>query len=44
MFKDFIYAIEYQASLRAAQLTAMGDGQWKAWTRQELADANAFAA
>jgi putative ABC transport system permease protein len=27
----------------AAQLNQMGDGQWKAWTRQELADANAGA-
>ncbi|HZV85520.1 MAG TPA: ABC transporter permease [Brevundimonas sp.] len=27
----------------AAELNAMGDGQWKAWTRQELADANASA-
>ena len=27
----------------AAQLNAMGNGQWKAWTRQELADANAGA-
>ena len=26
-----------------AQLNAMGDGQWKAWTRQQLADANAGA-
>lgn len=26
-----------------AQLNAMGNGQWKAWTRQELADANAGA-
>jgi putative ABC transport system permease protein len=25
----------------AAQLNAMGNGQWKAWTRQQLADANA---
>lgn len=27
----------------AAQLNAMGNGQWKVWTRQELADANAGA-
>ena len=26
-----------------AQLNAMGNGQWKAWTRQQLADANAGA-
>ena len=26
-----------------AELNAMGKGQWKAWTRQELADANAGA-
>ena len=32
-----------QAQLVAAQLNALGDGQWKAWTRQELADANAGA-
>ena len=32
-----------RAKIVAAQLTAMGDGQWKAWTRQELADANAGA-
>ncbi len=32
-----------QASLVAAQLNTLGDGQWKAWTRQELADANAGA-
>ena len=32
-----------RAQVVAAQLTAMGDGQWKAWTRQELADANAGA-
>ncbi len=32
-----------RARIVAAQLTAMGDGQWKAWTRQELADANAGA-
>jgi putative ABC transport system permease protein len=30
-----------KASVVAAQLNAMGNGQWKAWTRQELADANA---
>ncbi|MGQ3111603.1 MAG: ABC transporter permease [Brevundimonas sp.] len=27
----------------AAELNAQGNGQWKAWTRQELADANAGA-
>ncbi len=27
----------------AAELNAMGKGQWKAWTRQELAEANAGA-
>lgn len=27
----------------AAQLNAMGKGQWKAWTRQQLAEANAGA-
>ncbi|WP_029416904.1 ABC transporter permease [Brevundimonas bacteroides] len=27
----------------AAELNAAGDGQWKAWTRQELADANQMA-
>ncbi|MFZ5669205.1 MAG: ABC transporter permease [Pseudomonadota bacterium] len=27
----------------AGQLNAMGDGRWKAWTRQELAEANAGA-
>lgn len=27
----------------AAELNRMGNGQWKAWTRQELADANAGA-
>lgn len=27
----------------AAEINAMGDGQWKAWTRQGLADANASA-
>lgn len=32
-----------QAQAVAAQLNALGDGQWKAWTRQELADANAGA-
>ncbi len=32
-----------QATVVAAQLNALGDGQWKAWTRQELADANAGA-
>src|SRR5690606_15105454 len=32
-----------RAEVVAAQLTAMGDGQWKAWTRQELAEANAGA-
>lgn len=32
-----------QAQTVAAQLNALGDGQWKAWTRQELADANAGA-
>jgi putative ABC transport system permease protein len=32
-----------QAAIVAAQLNAMGNGQWKAWTRQELADANAGA-
>ncbi len=32
-----------RAMLVAAQLNALGDGQWKAWTRQELADANAGA-
>ena len=32
-----------QAEIVAAQLNASGDGQWKAWTRQELADANAGA-
>ena len=30
-----------KASVVAAQLNAMGNGQWKAWTRQELAEANA---
>jgi putative ABC transport system permease protein len=28
-------------NLVAAQLNAMGDGRWRAWTRQQLADANA---
>lgn len=32
-----------QAERVAAQLNVLGDGQWKAWTRQELADANAGA-
>jgi putative ABC transport system permease protein len=32
-----------QAELVAGQLNTLGDGQWKAWTRQELADANASA-
>ncbi|WP_374599720.1 ABC transporter permease [Brevundimonas sp.] len=32
-----------QARLVADQLNESGDGQWKAWTRQELADANAGA-
>ncbi|HVL42653.1 MAG TPA: ABC transporter permease [Brevundimonas sp.] len=32
-----------QAERVAAQLNEQGDGQWKAWTRQELADANASA-
>lgn len=31
------------ARIVAAQLNAMGKDQWKAWTRQELADANAGA-
>jgi putative ABC transport system permease protein len=31
------------ARLVADQLNESGDGQWKAWTRQELADANAGA-
>ncbi|RYG09818.1 MAG: ABC transporter permease, partial [Caulobacteraceae bacterium] len=30
-----------QAEIVAAQLDAMGKGQWKAWTRQALAEANA---
>jgi putative ABC transport system permease protein len=32
-----------QAVRVAAELNTQGDGQWKAWTRQELADANAGA-
>jgi len=32
-----------QAERVAAELNTLGDGQWKAWTRQELADANAGA-
>ncbi|WP_428150441.1 ABC transporter permease [Brevundimonas sp.] len=32
-----------QAVRVAAELNASGNGQWKAWTRQELADANAGA-
>ena len=32
-----------QAQVVAAQLNTQGAGQWKAWTRQELADANASA-
>jgi len=32
-----------RASAVAAQLNVQGDGQWKAWTRQGLADANAGA-
>jgi putative ABC transport system permease protein len=32
-----------QADTVAAQLNTLGEGQWKAWTRQELADANAGA-
>ena len=32
-----------QAAAVAAELNRMGNGQWKAWTRQELADANAGA-
>ncbi|MEG1451886.1 ABC transporter permease [Brevundimonas sp.] len=32
-----------QATIVAAQLNEIGKGQWKAWTRQELADANAGA-
>ncbi|HYC69351.1 ABC transporter permease [Brevundimonas sp.] len=30
-----------QAEVVVAQLNAQGGGQWKAWTRQQLADANA---
>jgi putative ABC transport system permease protein len=32
-----------QAERVAGELNVLGDGQWKAWTRQELADANAGA-
>ncbi|HEY0926970.1 ABC transporter permease [Brevundimonas sp.] len=32
-----------QAQRVADELNVQGDGQWKAWTRQELADANAGA-
>lgn len=32
-----------QATRVAAELNTQGNGQWKAWTRQELADANAGA-
>jgi putative ABC transport system permease protein len=32
-----------QAAVVAAQLNRLGDGQWKAWTRQEQAHANAGA-
>ena len=32
-----------RASIVAAQLDEMGKGQWKVWTRQQLADANATA-
>lgn len=32
-----------RAAIVAAQLNAQGNGQWKAWTRQQLADANAGA-
>jgi putative ABC transport system permease protein len=32
-----------RAEAVAAQLNELGNGQWKAWTRQELADANAGA-
>jgi len=32
-----------QAQRVAAELNAQGNGQWKAWTRQQLADANAGA-
>ncbi len=31
------------APIVAAQLNEMGNGRWRAWTRQELADANAAA-
>ncbi|MFN4295562.1 MAG: ABC transporter permease [Brevundimonas sp.] len=31
------------ATVVAAQLNEMGDGRWRAWTRQELAEANAAA-
>ncbi|HEV7228802.1 ABC transporter permease [Brevundimonas sp.] len=32
-----------RAEIVATQLNASGNGQWKAWTRQDLADANAGA-
>src|SRR5690606_21103793 len=32
-----------RAEVVVAQLNAMGNGQWKAWTKQGLADANAGA-
>ncbi len=32
-----------RAGIVAAELNAIGKGQWKAWTRQELADANSAA-
>ena len=32
-----------RAPVVVAQLNAMGNGQWKAWTKQQLADANASA-
>lgn len=32
-----------KAEIVVAQLNAMGNGQWKAWTRQALADANSSA-
>lgn len=32
-----------RASIVAAQLNAQGNGQWKAWTRKDLAEANAGA-
>jgi putative ABC transport system permease protein len=32
-----------RADVVVAQLNAMGNGQWKAWTRQQLAEANAGA-